>query len=67
LRRLLPGYRVTNSTFDEGIYATFLQTDYLPGKIRAFVDFLATNVPGRVRKGGLMPMRSQAEKRVNPQ
>ena len=52
LRRLLPGYRVTNSTFDEGIYATFLQTDYLPGKIRAFVDFLAAQRarPGQERR-----------------
>ena len=66
LRRLLPGYRVTNSTFDEGIFATFLQTNYLPGKIRAFVDFLAANVPGQVKKGGLVPMRSQAIKRVSP-
>ena len=57
LCRLLPGYRVTNSTFDEGIYATFLQSDYLPGKVRAFVDFLAANVPGQIRKGGLVPMR----------
>lgn len=57
LRRLLPSYRVTNSTFDEGIYATFLQTDYLPGKIRAFIDFMAANVPGQTKKGGLVPMR----------
>lgn len=49
LKRLLSAYRVTNSTFDEGIFATFLQTDYLPGKIRAFLDFMAANVPGQVR------------------
>jgi DNA-binding transcriptional LysR family regulator len=67
LRRLLPGHRVTNSTFDEGIYATFLQSDYLPGKIRAFVDFMAAHVPGQIKKGGLVPMRSQAIKRVSPQ
>jgi DNA-binding transcriptional LysR family regulator len=66
LRRLLPGYRVTNSTFDEGIYATFLQTNYLPGKIRAFVDFLAANVPGQVKKGGLRPMPLQPITRVSP-
>ena len=66
LRRLLPSYRVTNSTFDEGIYATFLQTNYLPGKIRAFVDFMAANVHGRIRKGGLVPVRSEVVKRVSP-
>ncbi|MDQ8730751.1 LysR family transcriptional regulator [Bradyrhizobium sp. LHD-71] len=50
LVRLLPGWRVTNSTFDEGIYATFLQTNYLPEKIRVFLDFLAEHVPGQIRK-----------------
>jgi DNA-binding transcriptional LysR family regulator len=44
LVRLLRGYRVTNSTFDEGIYATFLQTNYLAEKIRVFLDFMTENV-----------------------
>jgi len=52
LVRLLPGYRVTNSTFDEGIYATFLQTNYLPEKIRVFLDFLAASVPQQIKKRG---------------
>jgi DNA-binding transcriptional LysR family regulator len=52
LVRLLPGYRVTNSTFDEGIYATFLQTNYLPEKIRVFLDFLVASVPEQIRKRG---------------
>src|SRR4029077_1274262 len=30
LVRQMPSYRVTNSTFDEGIYAAFLQSAYLP-------------------------------------
>jgi DNA-binding transcriptional LysR family regulator len=50
LVRLLPGYRVTNSSFDEGIYATFLQTNYLPEKIRVFLDFLAANVPEQIKR-----------------
>jgi DNA-binding transcriptional LysR family regulator len=49
LQQLLPAYRVTNSTFDEGIYATFQQTDHLPGKIRVFLDFMVANVPGQVK------------------
>lgn len=53
LVRLLSGYRVTNSTFDEGIYATFLQTKYLPEKIRVFLDFLATSVPEQIGKRGV--------------
>ncbi len=51
LVRLLPSYRVTNSSFDEGIYAIFLQTNYLPEKIRVFLDFLAASVPKQIRKG----------------
>ena len=50
LRQLLPSWRVTNSSFDEGIYATFQQTGYLPGKIRAFLDFMAEHVPVQIRK-----------------
>lgn len=50
LVRLLPGFRVTNSTFDEGIYATFLQSSYLPEKIRVFVDYMAENVPRQVKR-----------------
>lgn len=52
LQPLLPAYRVTNSSFDEGIYAIFLQTNYLPGKIRAFLDFMAANVPAQLRISG---------------
>jgi DNA-binding transcriptional LysR family regulator len=50
LVRLLRNYRVTNSTFDEGIYATFLQTNYLPEKIRVFLDFLTASVPEQIKK-----------------
>jgi hypothetical protein len=44
---------VTNSSFDEGIYATFLQSSYLPEKIRVFVDYMAEQVPLRVKRSGL--------------
>lgn len=53
LVRLLRGYRVTNSTFDEGIYATFLQASYLPEKIRVFLDFLSANVPRQIKRRGV--------------
>ncbi len=52
LVRLMPGFRVTNSTFDEGIYATFLQSSYLPEKIRVFVDYMAENVPRKIKRAG---------------
>jgi DNA-binding transcriptional LysR family regulator len=50
LVRLLPGFRVTNSTFDEGIYATFQQSSYLPEKIRVFVDYMAESVPRQIKR-----------------
>ena len=50
LVRLLPSFRVTNSTFDEGIYATFEQASYLPEKIRVFVDYMAENVPKQIKR-----------------
>jgi DNA-binding transcriptional LysR family regulator len=40
LVRLLPGWQVTNSSFEPGIYAVFRQTSLLPAKTRAFLDFL---------------------------
>ena len=50
LVRLMPGFRVTNSSFDEGIYATFLQSSYLPEKIRVFVDYMAESVPRQIKR-----------------
>lgn len=52
LVRLLRSYRITNSTFDEGIYATFLQASYLPEKIRVFLDFMTANVSRQIKKRG---------------
>ena len=47
LVRLLPQARVTNTTFEEGIYATFIDMPLLPAKIRAFLDFTAQEVARR--------------------
>ena len=33
-----------------GIYATFLQSSYLPEKIRVFVDYMAENVPRQIKR-----------------
>ena len=45
LHRLLPQLAVTNATFQysRGIYAVFRHTDYIPAKIRAFIDFFSAN------------------------
>ncbi len=40
LTQILPAYKVTNTTFEGGIYAAYKQTPYLPQKIRVFLDFL---------------------------
>ncbi len=46
LARLLPDFRVTNTTFEEGMYATILDTAMIPAKIRLFLDFVAAHVSG---------------------
>jgi DNA-binding transcriptional LysR family regulator len=46
LVRLLPDYRISNKGFDEGIYATILDTPITPAKIRLFMDFVAEHVAG---------------------
>ncbi|PZW37841.1 DNA-binding transcriptional LysR family regulator [Humitalea rosea] len=40
LRRLLPQWEVTPTTFDHGIYAVYHRTRHVPPKIRVFVDYL---------------------------
>lgn len=46
LVRLLPGIQVTNTTFEEGMYATILDTPMVPTKIRLFLDCVAERVSG---------------------
>lgn len=50
LVRLLPDFRVTNSSFEDGIYATILDTPMIPAKIRVFLDFVASEVSGSDRR-----------------
>lgn len=40
LIRVLQGYRLTNTTFDNGVYALFRDTRMLPHKVRVFIDFM---------------------------
>jgi len=52
LCRLLPDYAITNSTFQfgRGIHAVFRRTDYVPAKVRAFLDFFtAARVQDQLR------------------
>jgi DNA-binding transcriptional LysR family regulator len=46
LLRVLSDYRISNKGFDEGMYATILDTPIIPAKIRLFLDFVAEHVAG---------------------
>lgn len=50
LVRLLPEHRVSNTTFEEGMYATIVDTPVVPAKIRVFLDFVAGRVSGTERR-----------------
>lgn len=47
LVRLMPQYQVSNTSFDDGMYATILDTPMIPAKIRLFLDFIAAHVSGK--------------------
>jgi len=49
LVRVLDEYRITNTSFEDGIYATFLETAQVPAKVRVFLDYLTENLSGRLR------------------
>jgi DNA-binding transcriptional LysR family regulator len=40
LMRSLGNHRVTNTSFEEGMYATYVEAAHVPEKIRAFLDFV---------------------------
>lgn len=46
LVRVLADYRISNKGFNEGMYATILDTSIIPAKIRLFMDFVAEHVAG---------------------
>jgi DNA-binding transcriptional LysR family regulator len=46
LVRLMPEWKVTNTSFEDGIYATILDTPLVSTKIRLFLDFVASKVSG---------------------
>lgn len=48
LVRVLKEYRITNTSFEDGIYATFLETVQVPAKIRVFLDYLTENMSSRL-------------------
>ena len=40
LVEVLPHIRVTNTSYDEGIFMTYLQAPYVPAKLRLYIDFV---------------------------
>lgn len=40
LMGVLANFQVTNTTFEEGIFATFLKTSSMPTKLRVYLDFM---------------------------
>ena len=63
LRRVLPHWQVTPTTFDHGIYAVYQRTRQTPPKIRVFVDYLVQalrGVPDGPPPVGSTPCRAAA-------
>ena len=46
LVRLLPDYAISNTGFEEGMYATIVDSAIIPAKVKLFLDFVATHVSG---------------------
>jgi len=46
LVRVMADYRITNKGFEEGMYATILDTAIIPAKVKLFLDFVADHVAG---------------------
>ena len=61
LVRLLPDLRVSNTTFEDGMYATILETTPVPAKIRVFLDFVSARVSGRERRFGSFGQSDETE------
>jgi DNA-binding transcriptional LysR family regulator len=40
LVQVLPDLRVTNSTFEEGIFVTYNETPFMPAKLRCYIDYV---------------------------
>ena len=43
LRRVLPDYEITPTTFDHGIYAVFQRSPHIPPKVRALIDHMVAH------------------------
>ncbi|MDR2331361.1 MAG: LysR family transcriptional regulator [Comamonas sp.] len=53
LVRLLPDYVVSNTTFEEGMFATIVDSAIIPAKVKLFLDFVASQVAGEAQRFAL--------------
>ncbi|KAA2315090.1 LysR family transcriptional regulator [Pseudooceanicola sediminis] len=51
LVQLMPDVRVTNSTFEEGVFVAYRESSYVPTKLRVYIDFVVRNWSDALRKG----------------
>ena len=47
----MPDVRVTNSTFEEGVFVAYRESSYVPTKLRVYIDFVVRNWSDALRKG----------------
>lgn len=50
LMQVLPDWRVTNTTFEEGIFVTYTEAPFIPKKLRCYIDFVARNWGDALRR-----------------
>lgn len=58
LVRLMADHRVTNTTYEEGMYATILDTPMVPTKLRLFLDFVVEHVSGESNRFNPLPVEA---------
>lgn len=51
LVQVLPEHRVTNTTFEEGIFVAYPETPFLPAKLRCYIDFVVDHWGGALDRG----------------
>lgn len=53
LVNVLPDRRVTNTTFEEGIFVTYSETPFMPTKLRCYIDYVVEHWGKALQRGGI--------------
>jgi DNA-binding transcriptional LysR family regulator len=64
IKRLLPEYELTPTTFDASMYAVFPRTPQMPPKLRVFLDFLVKTFSNRAPDLARMAREVRSDARV---